>query len=175
MTRSLFSLRRIVLAGSLAALGAAAMAQTPPASPPPADAPARQAREHARPDPAKRMERREARLRQDLKITAEQEPAWNQFTASMLPPGPPPERPDRDAFRKMTTPQRIEQMRAMHAKRSAEMERRAEATLRLYGALTPEQQQVFDQRMAMGPRHGPGGPGHGPHHRGMPPQPEHKG
>jgi Spy/CpxP family protein refolding chaperone len=75
----------------------------------------------------------------------------------------------------MTTPQRIEHMRAMHAKRSAEMERRAEATLRLYGALTPEQQQVFDQRMAMGPRHGPGGPGHGPHHRGTPPQPEHKG
>jgi len=168
MTRSLFSLQRIVLAGSLAALGAAAMAQTPPAAPPPVDAPARHAREHARTDPAQRMERREARLKQELKLTAEQEPAWNQFTASMLPPGPPPERLDREAIRKMTTPQRIEHMRAMHAKRSAEMERRAEATLRLYSALTPEQQRVFDQRMAMGPRHGP-------HHHGMPPKPEPRG
>ncbi|KQP49507.1 Spy/CpxP family protein refolding chaperone [Pseudorhodoferax sp. Leaf274] len=173
MTRSLFSLQRIVLASSLAVLGATAMAQTPPAPPPAADAPAQHAREHARPDPAKRMERRESRLKQDLKITAEQEPAWNVFTASMLPPGPPQgDRPDREALRKMTTPQRIEHMRAMHAARSADMERRAEATLRLYAALTPEQQQVFDQRMAMGPRHGPG---HGPQHRGAPPRPEQKG
>ncbi|WP_326535338.1 Spy/CpxP family protein refolding chaperone [Pseudorhodoferax sp.] len=161
MTRSLLSLRRFVLAGSLAGLAAAAMAQTPPAPPPAADAPARHAREHARPDPAQRQAQREARLKQELKITAAQEPAWNVFTASMLPPAPKADRPDRDALRKMTTPQRIERMRAMHAERSAEMERRAEATLRLYAALTPEQQQVFDQRMAMGPRHGP-------HHRGAP-------
>lgn len=172
MTRSLFSLRRIVLATSLAALGATAMAQTPPPSAPPADAPAWRAGEHVRPDPAKRMERREARLKQELKITAEQEPAWNQFTASMLPPAQPKERLDREAWRKLTTPQRIERMRTMHAERSADMERRAEATLRLYGALTPEQQQVFDQRMAMGPGHGPH---HGPHHRGMPPKPESRG
>nr|WP_145549728.1 Spy/CpxP family protein refolding chaperone [Variovorax boronicumulans] len=173
MTRSsLFSLRRIVLASSLAALGATAMAQTPPASPPPDEAPARHAGDHVRPDPAKRMERREARLKQELKITAEQEPAWNQFTATMLPPGPPKERLDREGWRKLTTPQRIERMRTMHAERSAEMERRAEATLRLYGALTPEQQKVFDERMAMGPRHGPH---HGPHQHGMPPKPEPRG
>lgn len=170
MTRSLFSFKRIVLASSLAGLAAAAMAQTPPAPPAPAEAQARHAREHARPDPAQRHAQREARLKQALQITPAQEPAWNVFTASMLPDARKPARVDRQALREMTTPQRIEHMRARMAERTAAMERRAEATLRLYSALTAEQQQVFDQRMAMGPRHGP----KHEHHRGKP-RHEHKG
>lgn len=170
MTRSLFSFKRIVLASSLAALSAAAMAQTPPAPPAPAEAQARHAREHARHDPAQRQAKREARLKQALQITPAQEPAWNVFTASMLPEARKPERMDRKALRDMTTPQRIDHMRARNAERTAAMERRAEATLRLYSALTAEQQQLFDQRMAMGPRHGP----QQHHHRGGA-RHEHKG
>lgn len=160
MHHAQFSIKRIVLAASLVALAGTAMAQTAPV-PPAGDARPHQAREHVRKDPAQRAER----LKQALHITPEQEPAWNVFTASMLPAGPRAERPDRAERRAMTTPQRIEHMRAMQAKRTEAMERRAEATLRLYAALTPEQQQVFDQRTA-GPRH---------HHHGMPPRPGHKG
>lgn len=168
MTRSLFSFKRFVLASSLAGLAAATMAQTVATPPTAADAPARHAREHHRADPAQRLAQREARLKQELKITADQKPAWNVFTASLLPPGPKADRPDREALRKMTTPQRIEHMRTVHAQRAAAMESRAEATLRLYAALSPAQQQVFDERMATGPRHGP----QHPHHRGAPPRPE---
>lgn len=164
MTRSFPSFQRIVLACSLAGLAATAMAQAPTAGTVPADATARQVRD-ARPDPAQRLAQREARLKQELQITSEQEPVWNLYTASMLP-GPRPERMDPDTFRKLTTPQRIEQMRAMQSERAAAMERRADATLRLYAALTPQQQALFDQRTAMGPR--------GPHH-GRPHRPEHKG
>lgn len=163
MIRSLSSFKRFALAASLAGLAATAMAQTPPA--PASDAPARQAKEH-RHDPAQRQamrEQRQDKLKQELQITAAQEPAWHAYTASMLPPAPKADRPDREALRKMTTPQRIERMRALQAERHAAMEQRAEATLRLYGALTPEQQQRFDQRTGMGPGHGPQRhPHHGP-------------
>ncbi|HVR49630.1 MAG TPA: Spy/CpxP family protein refolding chaperone [Pseudorhodoferax sp.] len=167
MTRSFPSFKRIVLAGSLAGLAAAALAQAPSTSAAPPDATARQVRDAGRPDPAQRLAQREARLKQELQITAEQEPVWNLYTASMLP-GPRAGRMDPDTLRKLNTPQRIEHMRAMQSERAAAMERRADATLRLYGALTPQQQALFDQRTAMGPR--------SPHpHHGMPPRPEHKG
>lgn len=166
MTRSILSFKRLVLAAGLAGLTATAMAQTPtaPAAPAVAEAPARDAKEH-RHDPAKRQamrEQRQDKFKQELQITAAQEPAWHAYTASMLPPAPKADRPDREALRKMTTPQRIERMRALQAERHTAMEQRAEAVLRLYGALTPEQQQRFDQRAGMGMGHG-----HGPHqHRG---------
>lgn len=171
MTRSPFSFKRLVLASSLAGLAVAAMAQTPPTAPPAPDAPARHAQEHARHDAHKHRasaEQRQARLKEALKITAAQEPAWNVYTASLLPPGPRDRagRPDREALKAMTTPQRIEHLRAMQAARAAEMERRTDAVLRLYAALTPEQQKLFDERGGMGMGMGMG-PHHGPrHHRG---------
>ncbi len=164
MTRTLFSFQRIVLAAGLAGLAATSMAQTP-AAPTVAEPAARHAKEH-RHDPAQRQamrEQRQDKFKQELQITAEQEPAWHAYTASMLPPAPKADRPDREALRKMTTPQRIERLRALHAERHAAMEQRAQAVLRLYAALTPEQQQRFDQRAALGMGHGHGH-GHGPHH-----------
>jgi protein CpxP len=172
MTRTHFSFKRIVLASGLASLAAVALAQTPATAPVVPEPPARHAHDHARHDPAQRQAQREARLKEALQLTAEQEPAWNQYTASLLRPAPKAERPDPNAMRALTTPQRIERMRALQAERAAEMDRRADATLRLYAALTPQQQATFDQRSAMGLQHGPK---HGhKHHRHAAPHGEHK-
>lgn len=176
MTR--ISFKHLVLSGLLAGMGTVAMAQATPATA--ANPPAAQPADHGarkpmpRHDPAKlqaRMAERQAALKAALKITADQEPAWNAYTAGQLPPARDGARPDRDALRKMTTPERIEHMRAQHAKHQAEMDSRLESTLRLYSALNPEQQKVFDQRSLPHAGHGPRG--HGPrgpheHHRAQP-------
>lgn len=185
MSRIPFSFKHVLLAGAMTGLAATALAQTPPAAPPAGDATAPQAREHRhqrpadaqrqRPDPAQwaaKREQRTAQLKQELGITAEQEPAWHAFTASMLPPAPPA-RPDHEALRNMTTPERIERMRTLRDARAAEMDQRAEAVLRLYAALTPEQQQKFDRRHDAALDAGPH-PGPRPH-RGTPPRPEPHG
>jgi protein CpxP len=153
--------KSLVLAGLLATLGAAAFAADAPPPPPPAAASGM-----AKHDPAKMQEhmlKRQADLKAKLKLTAAQEPAWTTFSASMQPPARGP-RPDKAAMEKLTTPERIDKMRAMHAERSAQMEKRGEATKAFYAALSPEQQKVFDAN-AM-PHGGPGehgGPGR--HHK----------
>ncbi|MBK0391378.1 Spy/CpxP family protein refolding chaperone [Ramlibacter algicola] len=98
-------------------------------------------------DPAKRAERvnkRLADLHAKLQLSQGQEYAWSQFVAAMQPPANAPQRPDRAAFKAMTTPERIDQMRAMRDRRNAEMDQRAEATKTLYAQLTPEQKKTFD-------------------------------
>lgn len=153
--------KSLVLAGLLATLGATAFAADAPPPPPPAAPAAGMAHR----DPAKmqeHMQKRQAALKAQLKITAAQEAAWTTFTASMQPPAHGP-RPDKAAFEKLTTPERIDRMRAMRAERDAEMDKRADATKAFYAALTPEQQKVFDAH-AMPRMHG--GPGDRDGHEG---------
>ncbi|WP_367848279.1 Spy/CpxP family protein refolding chaperone [Rhodoferax sp. WC2427] len=150
--------KSLVLAGLLATLGATAFA---------ADAPPPPAAGMAHHDPAKmqeHMQKRQAALKAQLKITPAQEAAWTTFTASMQPPAHGP-RPDKAAFEKLTTPERIDKMRAMRAERDAEMDKRADATKAFYAALTPEQQKVFDAH-AMPRMHGGPGDHEGRHHKG---------
>lgn len=148
---------RLAVAGLLAGIGLAAVAQTP--QPPPA-APQGHERMAKRHDPAKmqeRMAKRQAALKEKLKITASQEGAWSSFTAAMAPPANRPARPDRAEFEKLSTPERIDRMRAMHERRTAEMTRRGDATKTFYAALSPDQQKVFDSetlRFGRGGRHG---------------------
>ncbi len=152
--------KSLVLAGLLATVGAAAFAADAP--PPP----------HGKHDPAKmqeHMQKRQADLKAKLKLTAAQEPAWASFSASMQPPAPGP-RPDKAAFEKLTTPERIDKMRALHAERGAQMDKRAEATKAFYAVLSPEQQKVFDANAmphggGRGERGEHGGP-EGRHHKG---------
>ena len=160
-----FAPKPVLIATLLAATGAAAMAQTPP--PPPAAAPgapvvpaAGEAAPGARPawrDPAAREKRmaehhakRLAELKAALKLTAAQEGAWNTFTAATQPPARG-ERPpmDREAFKNLTTPQRIDLMEQRSAEHQARMKQRGDATKAFYAQLSAEQQKVFDQR-AMG-------------------------
>ncbi len=107
----------------------------------------------------KRMAEHQQKLKQDLKLTAEQESAWTRYAESFKRPAPAGPRPDREALQRMTTPERLDFMQARQAERNAHMNRIAEATRALYGSLTPEQQKLFDQRSHLerrGPPHGKG-------------------
>jgi protein CpxP len=165
MTRITF--KHMVLSGLMAGLAAAAVAQPAPAASAnapmvqPAEPGARKAMPHH--DPAKmqaKMAERQAALKAQLQISPAQEAAWTAYTATMQPPARDGARPDREAMRNLTTPERIKLMRAHQAERQAQMDRRADATLSFYAALTPEQQKVFDTRS--GPHGKPGHRGHGP-------------
>ena len=107
-----------------------------------------------------------------LKLNADQEPAWTTYAAAIKPDhqrGDMP-RPERAAFAKMTTPERIDAMQAQHAKRQAHMDQRNQATKTFYAALNPAQQKTFDaETLKMHSRHG-----EGRQHEGKPHQPRHK-
>lgn len=150
--------KHLIAVALLASVGLGAIAQTAPA---PANPPA-EGRYHHRMDPAKMQERftqRMADLKQKLQLTAAQEPAWTSFTNGMRPTGTM-QRIDREALSKLSTPDRIDQMRALRNQRMAEMDRRGEATKAFYNALTPDQKKVFDAETS---RRGHRGGHHGRH------------
>lgn len=98
-----------------------------------------------------RMAKHQAELKAALKITATQEAAWTTFTAAMTPPADNmAKRPTREEMAKLTTPERIDKMKALraehHTAMNAAMDKRADATKAFYAALTPEQQKVFDEK-----------------------------
>ncbi|OIQ72128.1 hypothetical protein GALL_462480 [mine drainage metagenome] len=114
------------------------------------------------------MERRNAALKAQLKLTPAQEGAWTTYTAAMKPPAALlAQWPDRAEMAKLSTPERLDKMKALRTQHMADMtaamEQHDSATRALYAALTPEQQKVFDG-FAMqwtGRGHGPRA-GHGP-------------
>jgi hypothetical protein len=72
----------------------------------------------------------------------------------------------------MTTPERLDQIRALRAQRDAEMDKRMDATKSFYSALNAQQKKVFDEQ---GMRFLRGGKrGHHGHH-GHHGQPRHQG
>ena len=163
--------KHTLLAGLLATAGFATMAQTPPTAPAAQAAPAHMDRH----DPAKweaRMAQRRAKhmaeFKAKLKITAAQEGAWTTFAASMQPPPHPMMGKDRAAMRadfaRLTTPERIDKMRAMRSERAERMDKRADATKTFYAVLTPEQQKVFDATTLRMMEHRGHKGGHGDHH-----------
>lgn len=117
-----------------------------------------------------RMGQRLEAFKQKLQLTPAQEPAWNGFVQSMQPNAEPRHaRLDWQGMDKLTTPERIDRMRAMHAQRGAEMERRGEAVKAFYAQLTPAQQKTFDDQGARmvgqrGAKQGWGMHRHGHHH-----------
>lgn len=137
----------------------AAQAQTTPSAP--AGNPPQQGRHFDPARMAERVNRHLADLKQKLQISAAQESAWTSFAAAMQPPANV-QRPDPQALSAMTTPERLDQMRAMRDRRNAEMDRRADATKTFYAQLTPDQKKTFDTETARmfqhghGPRGGPG-------------------
>ncbi len=86
-------------------------------------------------------------LKDKLKLTAEQETAWNVFVAAAQP-GPLQQRMDRKAMReelaKLSTPERLDRMQAMQETHRTRMAERVEAVKAFYAQLTPTQQKVFD-------------------------------
>ncbi len=181
MKFALKSLNGLLLAGLLATVGASAMAEGPTTTAPAASA--RQAGPHGghhmmgQHDPAKMqawMAKRQAELKAKLKITPAQEGAWTAFTAAMQPPARMGDRPgaeQRAEYAKLSTPERIDKMRAMRTQRmtdmNAAMDKRGDATKTFYAALSPEQQKTFDaEHLKMAERHGRGRHEGGMHHKG---------
>ena len=169
-------LNELVLAGLLTTFGASAMAQSAAPAAPGAAA-SIPSSEHmgqhmGHHDPAKMqaiMAKHQADLKAKLKLTPAQEGAWTAYTAAMQRPagmGMHPSDAQRAEMDKLTTPERIDKMRAMRIERmaqmAAEMDKRGNATKTFYAALTPEQQKVFDaehqKRGAQGEHRGQGGP-----------------
>lgn len=154
----------LALAGGLAALApAASIAQsTPPAAMEQGRGPAQHMRQNMSPE--QRIERRSERLRTTLQLQPAQEAALRSYVTALTPP--PEQRAQRARQRqdmaRMTTPQRLEARKARMAERMAMFDRRAEATKRFYGQLTPDQQKAFDAMAPMGDRRGMRGP-HGGH------------
>ena len=146
-------MQSLLMAGLMATAGGAALAQ--------ADAPMMGHDGMHHMDPAKMAQwhaKHMADLKAKLKITTAQEGAWSRFANAMKPPvDMMGKRPDHAEMDKLTTPERIDKMRAMHKEHMAAMEaamdQRADATKALYAALSPEQQKAFDAEFAkMGAR-----------------------
>jgi Spy/CpxP family protein refolding chaperone len=107
------------------------------------------------------MDKRNAALKAQLKLTPAQEAAWTTYTTAMKPPADmmTRQRPDPAEMAKLTTPERIDKMKALRTQHmndmNAFMDKHAEATKAFYAVLTPEQQKTFDASAMMG--HGPRG------------------
>ena len=155
--------RSAIVSAMLAALAIPAFAQTSPATPTATTTAtttqtAPSAKHHGRSPEAQEAHRakRMQALKAKLQINASQESAWNDYvTATQRQRPAPGERPNREAFAQMTTPERIDAMQAMHAKRQAAMDQRSQATKTFYAALNPQQQKTFDaETLKRHERHG---------------------
>lgn len=152
-----------LLAGLLALSGFAALAQMPPAGghggmmAGPADG-MHQGMHHMNPARMQaRMDQHAAELKVRLKLTPAQEGAWTTFVAAhKMPADMMAKRPDRAALEKLTTPERLERMKALRSQHTTAMDQRDEATKTFYATLTPEQQKVFDASTT--PKQGPARP-----------------
>jgi protein CpxP len=90
-----------------------------------------------------------SKLKSRLHLTKEQMPAWDEFLKSMnTPPVWSDADRGKDTWAKLTTPERVEKMNAMHDKNittmQAHMKQHSEAILKFYNQLTTDQQKIFD-------------------------------
>lgn len=158
------NLPKYLLASLLAGCGLAAIAQSAAPAGPGRAGPELHAHGDPTMDPARRqelrqlrMERRLAALKLKLQISGAQEAAWNAWVSAMKPPAQP-QRLDRAELERLTTPERIDRLRVVRTARTAEMDRRGDATKAFYGALSADQRKVFDgESLRMLGRGGPRG------------------
>ena len=97
-----------------------------------------------------KMAERQAVFKTELKLTPEQEPAWNAFVARTQPQARPARDHTREDWSKLTTPQRLDKMQALKAERDAAMAKRTDAIKSFYAALNADQQKVFDSKFMSG-------------------------
>lgn len=111
-----------------------------------------------------RMAQKVEKLKAQLQLTEAQQAGWTHYREA-LQPAPRAQRPDRESFAKLTTPERLDRMRQLRTEHSAQADRRAEATKAFYATLTPEQQKTFDaQTLRQGKHRGGHRAPHGKHH-----------
>lgn len=156
----------LVLAAALGTAGLVAMAQPMGAH----DGMMGQGGRHGKMDTVKMetmVAQRADALKAQLKLSPEQQPAWNSFVAAMKPDAKAmPKHPTREELDKLSTPERIDKMRTLrdqqHADMAAAMDKHDQATKTFYATLNAEQKKTFDaQHMRMGGHDRKGGPRHG--------------
>lgn len=153
--------------GSLAVLlcGAAsvALAQTTPREAPAADTPTQGVGQGMNPESPGRMgrwmnermskvhQRQLDVLKKELHLKPDQEAAWSAYDKAMNAPlegwGAAP----KNNFYKLNTPERLDAMNQHMQHMQTLHQQRSTATKALYGALTPEQQKIFDTQTRRGP------------------------
>jgi periplasmic protein CpxP/Spy len=123
-----------------AALGAYAQTAAPAQEPPHTGmhAPMRESMQQHR---AQRL----ASLKAQLKLSAEQEGAWNNYAQAMSPPKAMGKEMNHEEFARLTTPERLDRMKQMRQDHAATWEQRDQTTRALYSALTVEQKKIFDR------------------------------
>lgn len=120
--------------------------------------------DHMKPHMAKKMEKYQSDLKGKLRLTPEQEGAWRAFVDSSKHPAKMQmHHSNREAMAKLTTPERLDKMKAEHDARhqtmQAHMKQREDATREFYKKLSAEQQKVFDAESLHGPEHKMGNKG----------------
>lgn len=102
--------------------------------------------------------RRQAVLHDKLKLTGSQEAAWKTYIEAIKPPQAEgrPGRPERAEWEKLSAPERLEKMLSMMKEREARMTTHLSAMKTFYAALSPLQQQIFNDNVGarMHGRHG---------------------
>jgi DsbC/DsbD-like thiol-disulfide interchange protein len=140
-------LKPLLIAGLLATAGLTAFSQSP-----------MDGMSHDRMDKAGHMDRarmqaqmnkKNAALKAQLKLSAAQEAAWLTFVDASKPPADMMARQAQHAeLAKLPTPERIDQMKTLRSQHMAEMtaamDKRGEATKAFYATLTAEQKKTFD-------------------------------
>lgn len=106
---------------------------------------------------AAHLAQRQAKLHEQLKLTAAQEPAWQAYIAATAPQ-PVAARAERSSYAQLSAPERMEKRLEMAKQHLAKQEARLAALKTFYAVLTPEQQKTFDSATARQGR------GHGRHH-----------
>ena len=174
------SLPALAFAAAVALAGAATAQMGPPPPPPGAMGGPGHGWQGMREHHAMRAEARLHALHDALNIRPDQEGAFQAFAASMKPePGPDgPGGPGADGMRdssdmrRMTVPERLDQMARKLDERVARMReglaRHAAAVKALYAVLSPEQRHTLDALPILIGHPGMG-PGMGPEHDGMEP------
>ena len=97
--------------------------------------------------------KRQARLHDQLKLTAQQESAWAAYQSAVKPAPRTGERPPRGEFAKLSSPERLSKMIEKTKLREGQMQQRLTALTAFYNQLTPEQKAAFDQHSMRG-KHG---------------------
>jgi len=98
--------------------------------------------------------KRQARLHDLLKLTAQQESAWASYQAAIKPAALDGQRPEHKPFNKLTSPERLTLALDMTRKREAALETRLKAVTAFYAQLNPAQQTLFDEHSFGGGRDG---------------------
>jgi len=129
-------LKPLLMAGLIAGVLTAQAQPAPPAGRPETPRTGRSAEVQSH------MNQRTNALKATLKLTPQQQAAWDQYAQAMKPA--PHAHPSRAEMDKLTTPERLDRMRELRRQRDAEMDRRDDATRAFYATLSAEQKKIFD-------------------------------